>query len=128
MKHQDLIPDVVISSPANRAISTAAIVCKALGIHDNEIGQDKRLYQESLDHIKSVLAASPIAAKKILLVGHNPELEDLLIYLAGAANMPDVDKLLPTAALARLVMPDDWVKLSAGCARLLAITHAKSLS
>ena len=128
MKQQDLIPDVVISSPANRAISTATIVSKALGIHDNDIRQDKRLYQESLDHMKSVLAASPITAKKVLLVSHNPELEDLLIYLAGAANMPDVDKLLPTAALARLVMPDDWIKLPAGCARLLAITHAKSLS
>jgi phosphohistidine phosphatase len=128
MKQQGLMPDAVISSPAQRTISTATIVCKAIGINEHDIHQDKRLYQERLDRIRLVLAAIPANAKKILLVGHNPELEGLLVYLAGAANVPDVEKLLPTAALARLVMPDDWAKLQAGCARLLAITHAKSLS
>jgi len=36
--------------------------------------------------------------------------------------------LLPTAALARLMMPDDWTSLDRGCARLISITQAKSLS
>jgi phosphohistidine phosphatase len=51
----------------------------------------------------------------------------LLIYLAGAENLPDTDKLLPTAALARLIMPDDWTHLEAGSAKFLSITTPKSL-
>ena len=128
MKLQGLMPDRVLSSPAQRAIATTRIVCSAIGIPEQDIQQDKRLYAEGLESIKSVLAASAVKAKKVLLVGHNPELEDLLMYLAGSANLPDAEKLLPTAALARLVMPDDWTKLEAGCASLLSITHAKSLS
>jgi len=77
--------------------------------------------------LKTVLAECPLEARRVLLVGHNPELEDLLIHLVGAANLPDTDKLLPTAALARLIMPDDWSHLDAGSAKLLSITSAKSL-
>jgi len=68
-----------------------------------------------------------LESRRVLLVGHNPELEDLLIHLAGADNLPDTDKLLPTAALARLIMPDNWTHLEAGCAKLLSITNPKSL-
>jgi phosphohistidine phosphatase len=128
MKQQNLIPDLVISSPAQRAIATAQIVCTAIGLSDRDIKQDKRLYAEGFERLKDVLAASPNNAKNVLLVGHNPELEDLLIYLAGTANVPNEGKLLPTAALARLKMPDEWTRLENGCASLLSIIHPKSLS
>jgi phosphohistidine phosphatase len=124
---QRLIPDWIVSSPANRAISTAKIVHKAIAVEGLDITQDKRLYQEGFERLKTVLAECPTEARRVLLVGHNPELEDLLIHLAGAANLPDTDKLLPTSALARVIMPDDWSHLEAGCARLLSITCAKSL-
>ncbi len=127
LQQQRLIPDWVVSSPAKRAITTAQIVHKAIDTQGLEIQQDKRLYQEGFERLKTVLAECPLEAERVLLVGHNPELEDLLIHLAGAASLPDTDKLLPTAALARLIMPDDWSHLEAGCARFLSITCAKSL-
>lgn len=128
MKLQGLIPDIVISSPALRALATAKIVCAAIGIREQDIQQDRHLYAQGFERLLTVLAASPAKAEKILLVGHNPELEDLLIYLVGTANVPDIEKLLPTAALARLIMPDNWSALDRGCSRLLSIIHAKSLS
>ena len=127
MQQQRLIPDWIASSPARRAIATAKIVHEAIAVEGLGIMQDKRLYQEGFERLKTVLAECPLEAKRVLLVGHNPELEDLLISLVGAANLPDTDKLLPTAALARLIMPDDWSHLDAGCARFLSITCAKSL-
>ena len=127
LQQQRLIPDWIVSSPAKRAISTAKIVQKAIAEDGLDIMQDKRLYQEGFERLKTVLAECPLETRRVLLVGHNPELEDLLINLVGAANLPDTDKLLPTAALARLVMPEDWTHLEAGCAKLLSITCAKSL-
>lgn len=128
MKQQNLIPDAVICSPAKRAIATAKKVCAAISVPECDIQQDRRLYAEGFERLKTVLAASADGPKKVLLVGHNPELEDLLSYLVGAANLPDEEKLLPTATLARLSMPNDWSSLGAGCAVLLSITSAKSLS
>lgn len=127
LQEQQLMPDRIISSPAKRAVATAKLMHKVIAVEGLGIMQDKRLYQEGFERLKTVLAECPLEAGRVLLVGHNPELEDLLISLVGAANLPDTDKLLPTAALARLIMPDDWSHLDAGCARLLSITCAKSL-
>jgi phosphohistidine phosphatase len=127
LKQENLVPCCLICSPAKRALSTAKIVHEVIAEDALHIKQDKRLYQEGFERLKTVLAECPSDAGRVLLVGHNPELEDLLIYLAGAPNLPDTDKLLPTAALARLQMPDDWSHLDAGCAKLLSITCPKYL-
>ena len=127
MQQQHLMPDYLVSSPAKRAISTANIAHKALEVEGLDIMQDKRMYQSGLEAIKSVLAECPINAARVLLVGHNPDLEDLLIYLVGASRLPETNKLLPTSSLVRLKMPEDWSTLEPGCAQLLSITYAKSL-
>ncbi|UOA07033.1 histidine phosphatase family protein [Methylobacter sp. S3L5C] len=127
MHQQHLVPDWIVSSPAKRALATAKIVHKALAIDGLLIVKDRRLYQEGFERLKTVLAECPLTAERVLLVGHNPELEDLLGYLVGTNHLPDIDKLLPTAALARLLLPDDWSHLVAGSAKLLRITYAKSL-
>jgi phosphohistidine phosphatase len=127
LKEQQLLPDVVISSPAIRAIMTARIVCDALGIDRDLIQTEKRLYDEGLVRVKSVLADCKDSFIKVLVVGHNPELEDLLAYLVSLPQLPEVEKLLPTAALARLVLPDDWTHLEKDCAKLVSITSPRSL-
>lgn len=127
LNEHDLRPDMVISSPANRAISTAKIVCDVIGIDHQDIQQEKRLYDEGLFRVKSTLADCPASFSQVLLVGHNPELELLLTYLVSDTDLLDVEKLLPTAALARLVLPDDWTLLTQGCATLLSITYPKTL-
>lgn len=128
LKEQGLLPDLVISSPATRAIMTAKLVCDVLDIDRQHIQMEKRLYDEGLVRVKSVLADCPAAMSRVLLVGHNPELEDLLTYLVKAAGIPDVEKLLTTSAFARLVLPEDWSHLENGCAELLTITYPKSLT
>jgi phosphohistidine phosphatase len=127
MKQHRLLPDFVVSSPALRAVATTEIVCAALELPAQVTHRDKRLYEQDLDGLKDTLAECPVQAERVLLIGHNPELEALLIDLADKAAVPDKDKLLPTAALARLVISCDWRRLSTGCAELLSITYAGSL-
>jgi phosphohistidine phosphatase len=128
LKEQGLFPDLVVSSPANRAIMTAKLVCDVLGIARKCIQPEKRLYDEGLVRVKSVLADCPSSFQRILLVGHNPELEDLLNFLVNPVDMPSVEKLLPTCGLARVVMPDEWVQLEQGCAELFSLTYPKALA
>lgn len=127
LQQQNLIPDWVLSSPAKRTIGTANRVVEVMDATGLVIMQDKRLYAEGFEQLKAVLAECPAEAQRVLLVGHNPELEDLLTYLVGLANLPDREKLLPTAALARLTLPDDWTQLNAESAQLLSITDVGSL-
>lgn len=127
LKDQRLLPDAVISSPATRAIMTAKIICDVIGFERQHIQMEKRLYDEGLSRVKSVLADCPETFNRVLLVGHNPELEELFTYLVTSTSLPDLEKLLPTAALARLALPDDWTQLEKGCAELISTTYPKSL-
>ncbi|MDD5276328.1 MAG: histidine phosphatase family protein [Methylovulum sp.] len=127
MLREHLMPDIILSSPATRAINTARLVCKAIGADKMAVQQDKRLYFQGLEKLKRVLSECPIDAGRVLLVGHNPDLEMLLLDLVGGPNVPDTDKLLPTAAFARIAMPKDWRSLDAGCSKLLSITYAQQL-
>lgn len=115
---RDLLPNHIVSSPAERALTTAEKACKAMGMGVATIANDDRVYDADLADLLAVLAACPTDSRRVLLVGHNPGLEDLLLFLVPETALPADDNLLPTATLARLDMPADWRRLRAGCARL----------
>jgi phosphohistidine phosphatase len=65
---------------------------------------------------------------KVLLVGHNPGLEELLEYLVrGSGTLPAGDKTLPTAAVASVRLKAGWRKLTAGSGRIEQWMYPKGL-
>jgi phosphohistidine phosphatase len=110
----DLMPDYVISSPAARALETARKACKAMGMGPQGIVEDQRIYEATTSELLQVLGDVPQAARRVLLVGHNPGLRKMLSYLDG-----ENDERLPKAALARLELPENWQELAPGCGRSL---------
>jgi phosphohistidine phosphatase len=123
---EGLVPDFVVSSPAERARQTVLKVCKSLDFKKKEIVWDAGIYEAGVPRLLEVLARCPSAAATVLLVGHNPGLEDLVTYLAGdEVELPADGKLLPTAALARLEMPAAWQALERGCAQLVSVTRPR---
>ena len=128
LAQQEVIPDLVISSPAERALVTAQKTLKAMGGDDHGIKQDKRIYAADVDDLLAVLGECQQKSARVMLVGHNPGLEELLLWLAGeTVSLPEDGKLMPTATLARLQLQADWPLLQAGCARLLSITRPDTL-
>ena len=128
LAQREIVPDHVVSSPAERAWVTAQKACKAMARGDQGIVQDQRMYGAGIDDLLAVLGDCPDTAARVMLVGHNPGMEDLLVWLAGEpVAVPEDGKLLPTATLARLQMPDDWRVLTGGCARLKSITRPGTL-
>ena len=125
---QGLVPDLVISSPAERALTTAEKCCKAMGMNAADIEQDQRIYHADPERLLEVLANSPRAAQRVMLVGHNPGFEELLLHLAHPApETPEDGKLMPTATVAHLGMPDDWQALGQGAGRLLQLVRGANL-
>lgn len=128
LSNHELVPDLVISSPAARAIRTARVACKVMGLKRSRILTDDHVYLASTEELIDVLRDCPEKAR-IMLVGHNPGLEELLLYLVGGdLVVPDDGKLLPTASIAVLKMPDSWRKLGKGCARLLLLTRPAEMA
>ena len=124
----DLTPDHIISSPAERALVSAEKASKAMGRYVGAIVTDQRVYNADLDTLLAVLGECANTDKRVLLVGHNPGLEDLLSHLVSE-ELPRSrkGKLLPPGALARLSMPASWTHLAAGSARLTELVYPEQL-
>jgi len=124
LRDESLVPDVIISSDAVRAQTTAVAVAEAAG-YTRDVVIDPRLYLASPEDVLGVLQAAPDAnARLVMIVAHNPGLEDLIEQLTGERQH------LPTAALVQLSLPiDTWDALDASTrATLLDIWRPKDLA
>lgn len=125
---QGLLPDLVLSSDAERARGTALEACHTMGLPLASLQWEPRIYAAGLKELLTVLRDLSAGPDRVMLVGHNPGLELLLQHLAGPGlEAPADGKLLPTAALAQLRMPEQWGSLAEGCARLEAIKRPADL-
>ena len=106
MRKYGLMPDIVISSDAVRARLTAKAVTEAAR-YAGEILLDPRLYMASPADILSLLRTVRENAETVMIIGHNPGLEELVEQLTGERQD------LPTAALAHIVLEiDQWRDLT----------------
>ena len=88
-------PDLVLSSPATRALATAEAIAGELGYERGRIVVDDRLYAAEPDLLLAVIRGLDDEARCVLLVGHNPELTAL------AHRFADTIDHMPTCAVAQ---------------------------
>ena len=81
--------DLILSSPARRAITTAQIFADKLDYQLKNIAVDDRLYPGAADDVLNILHKLANKWDRVMLVGHNPALADLAHYLsADIIQMP----------------------------------------
>lgn len=83
-------PDLIISSPANRAIKTAKAIAKELDYPLKKITQKKKVYMATVEELMTVIQKISDQHQHVMLFGHNPTLNDLSFYLTNhrVANIP----------------------------------------
>ena len=105
LRERELIPDLIISSNALRAHSTASLVAENCG-RKVDVSIDPRLYLAGLDTLVTVVQNCSSVAQRLLVVGHNPGLEQLVEKLTGEYRE------LSTTALAHIALPiTNWDEL-----------------
>ena len=82
--------DVIISSPAVRAITTAEFIASELGYNFQKIKREESVYDASLNTLLHLVSSLDDNVHRVMLVGHNPGFTMLCNYLsnAGIENMP----------------------------------------
>ena len=70
-------PDLILSSPAVRALATAEIIARKLDYKRSNIVVNDRLYAVAADDLLDVIRQLDDKAKRVMLIGHNPELTEL---------------------------------------------------
>jgi phosphohistidine phosphatase len=106
LRDENLLPDLIVASSAKRCRKTAEQIIQ----HSDYRGETRfcgQLYEADAGKLRDFLARLPDDVSRVLVVGHNPGLEELLEPLAGVYTP------LSTAALAQVELPiDAWSNLS----------------
>lgn len=114
-------PLQLVSSPALRAATTAAIFAEALEIAPDAIRYDATIYEASVDALLQVVRGLDDAVANAVLFGHNPGLSDFCHSLARCEFTE-----LPTCAVARIDFDvERWQDVAPGRGRLLAYSFPK---
>ena len=132
LKRRKLPVDRIIASPAVRVTETLDIFQPAAGLDMLEPHWDRRIYLASAATLIDVIRDTGRDAQHLLISGHNPGLEDLVLMLvpesAGDELRTKVEEKLPTSALARLDLDiADWHDLDTGIARFADFIRPRDL-
>jgi len=122
------LPDLALVSPALRTRDTWRLVAQEL---------PKSVPAQFAEELYEAAAGAILArvrqarAKSLLVIGHNPGLQQFALRLAGAGSDEAVFKKIeakfPTAALARFTLDEDWADLAFGSAKLTHCLRPKDL-
>lgn len=82
----NLRPDVVLTSPLPRAVRTAELLVEGLGLPNAPITDERLAPDAGWSDFAQALAAYP-ADRRILFVGHEPDLSAIIELLTGAASV-----------------------------------------
>ncbi len=122
--------DRVIASPAVRVAETLEEVSAGYG-PGIEPAWERRIYLATADELLDLLQEVPDEAEDVLLVGHNPGLEDLVLMLVpddAPGYRSEVVEKYPTASVAEIDLDTaSWAKVAPGTGRLKRFLRPRDL-
>ena len=110
LRDQGLKPDLIVSSPAKRALTTALFFAEAFGIADADVRREPDIYEAAPTEILHIIAKLPDSADTVLLFGHNPTFTEV----ANRFTKDFIDNV-PTCGIVQIESKaDNWATLYEG--------------
>ena len=94
LRKEPVLPKVIVSSPANRALTTARLVATEIDYPSLDIQEQQRLYHASEEVILEIIKTLDDSLDAVMVVGHNPGLTEF----ANALLDEEISNI-PTAGL-----------------------------
>lgn len=124
----DCIPQRVIASSAVRVIQTLDIVVRICAINAADISLNRDLYGTNVKKWVKCIKNTPDDISRVLICGHNPELEALSMTLCQSHIEPaENGKVMPTGTLIRLQATGPWQETETDSMHLLSVTRPREL-
>lgn len=129
MLENRMIPDCIISSPAERAFQTCEFLQQGFQGELNPPDWDERLYHADHTTLLTIIAEQDESINTLMLVGHNPGLDDLLIHLCGSSKLHHTNKgkLMTTSTLAVIEIAGSWAHIDEGNNKFVQIARPKEI-
>ena len=121
LKSKKIVPELVISSPARRAIKTAKIFCEILGYPIDDIIQHKSIYEATTRDLMNIISGIDDKVNTVLMFGHNPG----FTVLANLLSDKYIDNM-PTSSVAGFELNlNSWKDIGVGCGNLILFEYLK---
>lgn len=115
IREHGIRPSLIVSSPANRAWTTAKIIAHAINYPREFLQREDGLYLASLDEILDIVVAQDNGFNNLMVVGHNPGMTDFANFLVpGLTN-----NLQTTGVVSVEIDQDNWSLYDRPAAELL---------
>ncbi len=112
---------LIVSSPANRALTTARYFSEALKNPVERFNLDRQIYLAERHTLSSVVGQLPNELQRVMLFGHNPGFTELTNHLSDAAIAN-----LPTCGLVRIdIAVNEWQHITKGSGTLVWFDYPK---
>ena len=122
LRESEMVPDLVISSTAVRAVATAELAAEA-GEWGCEIVGNPNLYASDPERVLDVIHAVEDGVDRLLIAGHEPTWSTLVTLLIGGSRVR-----MPTSAVACVdLLGGDWIDLGFARCELRWLVTPKSL-
>jgi phosphohistidine phosphatase len=118
------LPDLLVSSPAARALRTAILMARGLGLPEDEIRTEASLYNASVRQLLDCIRATDDGVGHLMLVAHNPGITDLANQLTGSR----IDEMVTCAVLGADLEITSWREARPGCGRVRYYDYPKNPS
>ena len=115
------IPELIVSSTAVRAISTARAVAREIGYREDRILEEARLYHAPAETMLSIIRNAPATVGTLMVVGHNPGMTELADMLADVR----IDNMPTAGMLCAEFQADDWRGIEPARARFAWFDYPK---
>ena len=121
LKKLKVVPDLIISSPANRAAMTARIIAAKINYPPENIQYSESIYEFSENALIQVVKLLDDEVIQAMVVGHNPALNGLANYI-GDQPISNI----PTAGIYCLELDiTSWTKIGENCGKLKFFEYPK---
>lgn len=110
LKEKEIHPDLMLTSPAQRALTTCKLIADIIGYSPDNISIDKNLYHASEDQILSVVHKLNDKNDEVIIFSHNPGITDFVNNLA--ADPPITDNIPTCGVVAFKISIDSWKDVS----------------
>jgi phosphohistidine phosphatase len=108
LRSRKLKPDLILSSPAVRALSTASVMARELKVPADRIAQDERLYLADPKRILEVVHERGGDARHVMVFAHNPGVTDCANKLSADEQ---IDTMPTCAVFTACFALDNWSQL-----------------
>jgi phosphohistidine phosphatase len=122
LQEREIHPDLLLSSPAERALSSCLLIAEKIGYTLHDVLTDRRLYHAGDDQLMSLICDLNDEHDEVMIVAHNPGLTD---FVNRASREPVIDNI-PTCGVVALKFPvRSWNSITWGKGEMMFFDFPK---